>query len=480
MPELSAAGLRLFVECVALLQLLFLIELTPRAKWLFLSEKYGGYGDGRRITRIVQSPALVVIGMLAWAAACIGLIVDFLPLAAALLMAIIAQYVFVRQRWVSISRGCGAPGYVSYWLTIAVLALQVGRTISGNATGWFTLVLIADLALIFFVAGLYKFASGYRRGHGVVLGLVNPEWSYAPRFWGRIPAGSRFFRALDGYGWFGEVVGAVLLVIPWTRSVGAIIIALMFLALVPLVRLGLLTLMVLSQCLLVILASSDPIGLAIRGYLGASPEAQVAGSVAGSTWLAPSLALGYLALLTLAYAGMLMNFYSGWRPHVAVQAVVDRTVNALGLVLWRVFTSDVTNFYVEVFAQTNAGEVPLSKWSGFGFKRFQDVTEAICVTSIFTARKYYPGNQGIFEARLVRYAKSIRFPEGTSKLSFKYIVLNPWEPGSSQTLAATFEVSTRDWSTCEQILAELDPSIRPAEYSAVRPADAPGTYRRAG
>ena len=58
-------------------------------------------------------------------------------------------------------------------------------------------------------AGLYKLVAGYRTGHGMELGMVNPEWGYWPAFWQRLAADHPLFRFLDEMAWGTELSRAV-------------------------------------------------------------------------------------------------------------------------------------------------------------------------------------------------------------------------------------------------------------------------------
>jgi len=479
MAKVSPDAIHLFFITAGSLQFLFLLQLLPHARRLFLSERYGGYGDDRRLTRVLQSPLALVIGCTVWSLGCLGLIAGRHTLASAVALVTIAQYIFIRQRWRSISRGCGAPGFISYWIALATAVLAAGHYFSQTVVDVAASILVLDFALIFLVAGLYKFASGYRHDHGVFIGLVNPQWSYAPRFWSRQARHRWAFRLLDTYAWFGEIIGALLILVPATRSLGAIVIAVMFIALIPLIRLGLLTVMVLLQCFLVILVSTDPLGRAIQRALGlsAAPPLEFA---PGTSDVIALILLGILTVaLLVGYSGLLLNFYAGWRPRGPLQWVLDRIANSLGLILWRVFTADVTGFYIDIRARsrTAATERRISNWSAFGFSRFQEVTEAITVTSIFTARRYFPHDLTIFGSRLRRYARTLPINDEDEVLDFRYWRISLAAGHVTIDSPVLFTVDRRTGRITSDDSAG-DPSVQPAPHSVVRPSERPGTYRR--
>ena len=476
MNSVNSASVGLALQLVGVLQLLFFLQMLPHLRRAFLSVAYGGYGDDRLVTRILQSPPLLVIGSAAWVGGSVLLISDRLPLLGALLQLVIAQYVFIRVRWTSLSRGCGAPGYCSYWLSLAASLLCVGSLLSPAALQWLSLAITIDFALIFLVAGLYKVASGYASGFGVLLGLANPEWGYAPNFWQRRRPKAAYFKVLDTYGWLGEIVGALLILVPATRAIGAVVIAAMFLALVPLVRLGTLTLVVIGQCLLVILLAGDPLSLALKALLGVAnvsgdaPVAEVHGLLVAGV-------LVYLGFIILGYTLMLANFFASKRLPGGIQSIGEISSNALGQILWRVFTADVTDFYVNIFASSvrDSGKQLISRWSGIGWGRYQDVTEAITVTSIFTTRRYFPGDHPRFTDRLMRYAQTLGNAHGDIYI-FELTHLDFAADHVRCTTAVRFIVDRTSGSIKREQLESSDPTAAPSVHTRSRPGSRPGSY----
>lgn len=474
---LDRSALELFLQLVGCLHLLQAGLVVTRARLLFLSERWGGYAGSGRLDRIVGSPAGLLLVSVLWVSACVGLIVQRAIVASAAVLALIGYHHFVRGRWTSIARGCGAPGFVTTWLSWA--ALLVGLILAGavplpEMVAW---VLIVEFALIFLVAGFYKSRSGYRSGRGVYLGLINPHWSYAPRFWRRVGSRSPLIRLLDLYGWVGELVGAALILVPATRTIGAVILAMMFVALIPLIRLGALPIAVLLQCLLVVLLADDPIARRIRAWSvpGAGTPVEQGGAIPAPVLSA--IIVGYLALVLLGYVGMLANLFAAWRPSPRVQSALDRVTNRLGLILWRVFTSDVTGFHIRILAVLADGSVrPLPGWGGSPWHRFGDVTEAIAVTTVFTSRRYFPGRREIFEDRLRRYERTL--PGDAVAHRFEYWTIEP-EVEEFSRHAATFTVDRATGAVEERIHLTEDVTVRPYAGSAVSPGFVPGSYRPA-
>ena len=67
-----------------------------------------------------------------------------------------------------------------------------------------------------------------------------------------------------------------------------------------------------------------------------------------------------------------------------VQRALDAYANAFGLILWRVFTADVVNFFVRVWEVGATGRRQITNYSGRGWSRFAQVAECIVITSVFT------------------------------------------------------------------------------------------------
>jgi hypothetical protein len=474
MIDASADALRLVFLLVGIMQLLFFAQMIPHLKLALLSSAYGGYGDDRRVTRTIQSPPVLVVSSILWVASCLLLIGDKWLLAAAVSQLLIAQYAFIRVRWSSLSRGCGAPGFCSYWLSLASAVLALGQALSAPALGWFALAVTVDFALIFLCAGIYKLASGYASGNGVLIGLANPQWGYASGFWQRSSLRPRLFKLLDTYGWLGEVLGAVLILIPPTRFLGAVVIASMFVALIPLVRLGTLTLVVITQCVVVILLSGDPLSVAAKSLVGinaAGPEYSLIGAPA---WVI-ALTSGALLVTVFGYTTLLVNFFGKKALPGSLQRLGERVSNALGLILWRVFTADVTDFYVCISAESRGERVLISDWTGIGFGRYQDVTEAITVTSLFTTRRYFPSDPERFRNRLLRYTNTLP-RAGFERYSFEIHHISLDKAGVQVRAVATFTVDPVRHEVIETRLVNPDPTSVPSSHTRVRGGIRPGSY----
>ena len=134
---------------------------------------------------------------------------------------------------------------------------------------------------------------------------------------------------------------------------------------------------------------------------------------------------GYVLLLPLARMGQSYNLYVKRALPAPLQSLLDWYSNIFGLILWRVFSADLTNFTIRIFALDTAGNRRLlSNWVEHGrfFTRFNQVAEAIVVTTLFTTLKYYPSNRAIFRERIVRYARTLPAAP-TGRVLFEHVTL---------------------------------------------------------
>jgi hypothetical protein len=103
----------------------------------------------------------------------------------------------------------------------------------------------------------------------------------------------------------------------------------------------------------------------------------------------------YLLLLLPAHAGLFYNFYGRKSFSPKIQKTLEIYTNFFGIIIWRVFSVDVVNFYVNVYTKNGTERKLISRYEKMG-SRFNHVGESITITSIFTALKYYSSNNSIF------------------------------------------------------------------------------------
>ena len=377
---------------LGVLMLLTLLRALPMARLYFLGERWGGYGERGWRVDLVQNPVVLPIVYATWLAANVALVLGRFTVLAAGVNLAFCYYFFIAMRWRGVLRGMGAPGFIAYWLAAAVFLIELTRHHAPSVQGLALFVLQVDFALIFLAAGIYKFAAGYRHGEGMELGMVNPEWGYWGRFWGRFPPAHPLFRFFNEMAWGTEVVAAALMLIPQTRFLGGMLILLSFVFILTQIRLGFLCEMVIVCCFIFF----HPGSAADRLLTTSLPGAVAPAGAEASPWLTNPLTVflvAYVVLLPLARIGLSYNLHRKRSLPAPLQTLLDFYTNLFGLILWRVFSADHTNFLIDIYEAPRTGERRLiSRWSDIWryHHRYNQVAEGITVTTLFTTLKVLP------------------------------------------------------------------------------------------
>jgi len=335
-----------------------------------------------------------------------------------------------------------------------------------------------DLAAILLSAGIHKLLTGYACNDGMQFGLVNPQWGYWYRLWRRVPPGHLLFRVLNHLAWSVELLAALLMLIPATRFLGAVLVVASFAFLVTQIRLFLLAEMVMLAG--VLFFAPGTLGARALESLPVWPGTSVAGVLPGAWQTGLGAALwGYLLLLPLVHGGLALNYYGCRRLWALPQTALDVYANLFGIIVWRVFSADHTSFFVNIYRQRRA-----QPWSRElvthherPCSRFNHVAESIALVCIFTTLKYYPDNGALFSERLWRHARTL--PRGAGEdLVFVYASIRVTPAGFVVTPVAEFLVDVEQETITKRLLEkqaarELH-AARPG--SAQRPARQPGSY----
>lgn len=479
MPELSPAAQTLLRAGYGLLLLGFLLMTLPHGRRFFMSERWGGYTESSTWVDAVQNPVAYPLLMASWLLAAGLLVVGWGGWAPALWNLLLCRYFFVRLRWRGVARGMGAPGFMTYWLGAAVFLLELTARVAPERRGLAVLVLQVDFALIMLSAGLYKLSAGYLRNFGMEFGLANPQWGYWWRRYAAMPPGHWVVWTLNQLAWTTEVVAALLMLVPTTRFVGALLIVGSFAFIATQIRLGVLCEMVMLGGLLFVHPGSwgDRLAVWVVQVLGgslAAPGAErwpLVGAVVGAAlW-------GYLILLPVAHAGLFYNFYGRRSLPRLVQRALEGYTNFFGIIIWRVFSVDVVNFFIRIHSEPSEGGSRrlISRHGWGGGLRYGHVCESVAVTSLFTTLKYYPSNATLFRDRLLRYARTVPCPPG-SVLVFEYVSIRKGERRFEVVPVAEYVVDARAGSVAERVL-DGTVSVRAAHaVSPVHEGLRPGTY----
>jgi hypothetical protein len=341
-------------------------------------------------------------------------------------------------------------------------------------------------------AGIYKMMSGYRVGAGMQSGMANPEWGYWAARWRNWPPQHPFFRFLNEMAWGTEVFAGALMLIPATRLLGAMAILLSFAFIASQIRLGFLCEMVIVCCLLFV-----PPGTVVDRTIEAVTPSSLHQPIPAGALLSDSVQAAmtaffwsYLILLPIVRAGMYYNQFAHKSLPGPLQRALDAYANTFGLIIWRVFSIDVVNFFVRVWeAPADGGPRHLvSDYEGWpGTRRFRQVAESIALTSVFTTLKYYPTNRPLFVDRLLRYARTIPLSRPSSvltegrvsppaRLVFEWVSVAQRPDRFHYVPVAEYRVDVTTGVVEETLLSDNALVNAPAPASPVHEGVRPGSY----
>jgi hypothetical protein len=456
---------------------LTLLRALPLARYYFLSERWGGYGERGWRVDLVQNPIVMPVVYVIWLGANAALIAGVYPVMAAGFNLLACYYFFITMRWRGVLRGMGAPGFIAFWLSLAVFLIELTQRYAPRAHGLAVLALQVDFALIMLAAGIYKFTAGYRHGDGMELGMVNPEWGYWGTRWAGVRPSHPIFRFFNEMAWGTEVVAALLMLVPQTRFLGGAIMLLSFIFIATQIRLGYLCEMVIISCFVFFHRGS--LGDVMISAVLPAPVIPAAEDNATLSTILTAVLWTYLALLPLARAGMSYNLYAKKALPGGLQRVLDLYANACGLILWRVFSADHTNFFVRIYEQPRGGgrRRLISNWTAHRqyHGRYNQVAEGITVTTLFTTLKYYPSDTALFVERLLRYARTVPHAPG-HQLVFEHVSVIKNPNGFAFAPAAEFIVDVERGTVDEVTIDPSRPVRAPIAASPIHEGARPGSY----
>jgi hypothetical protein len=472
LPDLGIGTQALTRVAYGVLMTATLLQALPEARRFFQSERWGGYAKSQPDVDLIQNPFVMPVLLAAWMTAAVSLTAGWWMPWPAVVNLILCRYFFIHMRWKGVLRGMGAPGFIAYWLAAVVTLLEVTRRFAPSVLPLALLVAQIDFALLMFAAGIYKFTAGYPRNHGMELGLCNPMWGYWWRSYVRRRPASGVFWTMNQLAWTTEVVSALLMLIPATRELGALLIIVSFIFIATQIRLGFLTEMVMV-CGLIFMSPSHTIGRWLESLLGGvtpppvTPIGPLAAVLTVALW-------GYLILLPFADAGLYYNFYARRALPAPLQTALERYTNFFGIILWRVFSVDLVNFFIRMSRVRGDERIPIGPLGSW--PRFNHVGEMICLTSLFTTLKYYPSNNQLFQERLFRYARTLPRQHG-ERLIFEYVSVVKEANRFNWVPVGEFEVDLESHRLTERW---FDRSISPRaahDTSPVHEGAVPGSYR---
>jgi hypothetical protein len=483
-PELSLHAQAFIRTAYGLLLCGSLMLALPHWRRFFLSERWGGYAQSLREVELVQNPVTAPLVLAVWWACGVLIAAGVWSPWPAVLNLLFCRYFFIAMRWKGLARGMGAPGFVLYWGGLSVVLLEYCLRYAPDVRPLALQVLQADFAFIYLSSGFYKFSAGYPQNHGMEIGMASPAWGYWWKSYMNMPPSHGLFRFLNHLAWSSQILAGILMLLPPTRFIGGVIIIGMFIFIATQIRLALL-------CEVVILSSGviffhpgsagDRLLATIVGPVAQPAVESFPGLGVVNTGLVILLGV-YLILLPLAHGGLSYNFYLRRSFPLPIQKALENYTNFFGLIVWRVFSVDLINFFIRVFrcpeGRTHERVLISCHGRGGGF-RFDHVVESITLACIFTTLKYYPNNKALFDERLLRYAKTFEC-QSHDLLLFEYVSLKKESDRFAFTPVAEYVVDLRAMTVKEHV---LDTSVSPRAVHAVSPVHEgrrPGTYAPSG
>ena len=465
---------------IGLLLLLDWIAFLPVIRVGFSRYESAGFTVNDRFFRIVLATVWLA-AITAWISA-----VPAGRLAGSFVLSVVFRHYFITQRWSSVRRGFGAPGFMAHWAARAVFVIELIRHLDqdGQTLQLIVAVVRWDFGWIMVCAGVYKLLVGYLRNNGMEYGRVNPVWGY---HW-------RFFKDVSPHGWYPtllnylaclvEVVAGVMILVPLptTQWLGAIALTLSFIYVTLFIRLGRLSALMAVLPFIAWASVADSVPLA-PGLFSASPagEALLAG-VRMAAWT-------YAVLLPVVKVTQYLNLFLNLTLPTPLQRWLTAYANWVPIIIWRVFTADVTDFYLRVWGCDESGrpvdaiidEQTYSRrgWARPWFKlRLLHVTESIALVSVFTTLKYFPSNRQLFDDKLRRYTSSLLLDWGRTYpvIRFEYLKVTKSDRRFEYLHMGDFVLDTLSGEVREEHVRPGFSFADPAQYSPVRESVAPGSW----
>ena len=466
-----------------LLFFILLCLIIPFSRPYFTSAKYGGCIDSSKLRDVLFSPWGYRIQMSVWFVTAAMLACGIQTLLFSAINLLFCYVHFVRLRWKSIYRGMGAPGFISFWLALLIFLLEYSLYYGDREGKLRDLVVLAfrfDFAIMMIDSGINKIGHGYAQNRGMNFGMANPAWGYWYKLFQKLPHDHWLFRFMNCSAIFFQIFGGVCMLIPPAHWIGAATIAGSFLLVKVLIRLGVLC----EQLILITALFAHPNGwldqLLHHVFPAISPD--VIGSLgplhAVNAVLSTAL-WTYIFILPVAKLAMYYNFYFKKTLPDLLQKSLETFTSTFGVILWRVFTIDLINFYITVSFEnrTNGKRTPYTRfgpWSPVLSNRFLWVGESIMSLIVFNTERYFP-QPDIFRKRLIQYARTMPYPAG-HRVIFDYVILEPHPEGFRYRTAREFRVDPKAQTFEMRIVDAEAMRIKERFTSPVRASVRPGSY----
>ena len=400
-------------------------------------------------------------------------------------LTLIFHHYFIALRWKSVRRGFGAPGFMAHWTIRFFFLVELLRCFqpSGELVRLFLFVIQWDFGWIMICAGVYKLLVGYLKNNGMEFGKVNPFWGYHASRLGNEVQGTILPRIENYFACLVEIAAGTCMIIPvpTLQMVGAVAIMVRFIYVAFFIRLGRLSFLMTCIPFFYFPQVGKTILTSEAAFHLSAPE-----------WLLATLKICMLLYVMIVPVIKIMqysNLFLDKKFPEPLQHWFTQFANRVPIIIWRVFTPDVTDFYVRIWGADAQGvkqellvdekTYGLANWGRPLFKlRMLHVSESIAITSVFTTLKYFPSDRNLFERKLIRYTDSLAvdLKDVYSRFCFEYVKIVKFNLKFEMVPIADFwvdlisrQVSQKNWQ------AEFDFS-KPAQFSPVRESMSPGNW----
>lgn len=468
----------LFRQLAACLFLLDLAAYLPYARTCLGP----GYWKGTLLAR-----APIRVGSYAiWVGSCLSLLLGFYPLVGAILLFPLFRRIYIKGRWKTLFRGGGAPGFMSHYSMLFITLFELARWLDPalrlEHAVW--TMFRVDFGVVLACSGTYKSLSGYLKDEGMEYGLANPIWGYEWKLFKRLSPRNLFLRAQDRMAALSQILMGLLLALsplyPPLGWIGAVMCIGTFFYLTFTVRLGRLA----PLMMIVALPYLPNLGVRLAGGLTLARDLSPVALPGVWVELLGALTCAYIALLPLVKVMQYTNLFLSRRFPQPLQALLTRYANWVPIIMWRVFTPDVTNFFIRIRSvdpQSGVSTAIADETSAYSYSarspwalklRYLHVTESIAVTTVFTTLKYFSSQRELFEQKLIAYAHTV----GDGIFEFEYVAILKGETSFDFLPVSRFRVDTRTDQITEQKLVPDFDYRAPAAYSHIKETVGYGTY----
>jgi len=314
-----------------------------------------------------------------------------------------SRYFFVYLRYQSVGRGNGAPGFMIYWYALYGFFFKVFHFLNWNID-ILLILLVIDFSLIMTSSATYKFLNGYLANRGIEYGLVNPMWSRFSKFFinlieSHYKLSFNIFFSLNLVAILCEYLIAFFILIPNFRDVGALLLVMMFILLLP-IKLGTLPLTMFA-----ISYSISDIKLESMNLFNYSPWEFL-------------FFITSISVLCLSYLWV-WTFNLELSLNHVVRSFAYKSYIFTGVIIWSVFTWGITKHYIRIAENTDKNGASGTQLFG----RDRGVHAGITRATLMTFLERYPKLKTKQRERIRIYLDSKVFRSNETK-DFEIFTIN--------------------------------------------------------